>query len=187
MPGNYEEKFSNLKIYYAYYMSHPGKKLLFMGGEFGQFIEWRYQNELDWMLLDYESHRKLKEFVRDLNIFYKRHKAFYEQDRDWIGFRWINADADAESILSYIRRDKKGKNDIIVLINFTPVDRYGYRIGVPYSGQYKVLLNSSDEKYSMQGKKIEKVICSETIPWDGLNYSICVDLKGLTALYIKKD
>ena len=89
--------------------------------------------------------------------------------------------------MSYIRRDKKGKNDIIVLINFTPVDRYGYRIGVPYSGQYKVLLNSSDEKYSMQGKKIEKVICSETIPWDGLNYSICVDLKGLTALYIKKD
>lgn len=187
MPGNYEEKFSNLKIYYAYYMSHPGKKLLFMGGEFAQFVEWRYQSGLDWMLLDYESHRKLKEFVRDLNIFYKRHKAFYEQDRDWIGFRWINADADAESILSYIRRDKKGKNDIIVLINFTPVDRYGYRIGVPYSGQYKVLLNSSDEKYSMQGKKIEKVICSETIPWDGLNYSICVDLKGLTALYIKKD
>jgi len=187
MPGSYEDKFSNLKIYYAYYISHPGKKLLFMGGEFGQFIEWRYQNELDWMLLDYESHRKLKEFVRDLNIFYKRHKAFYEQDRDWIGFRWINADADAESILSYIRRDKKGKNDIIILINFTPVDRYGYRIGVPYSGQYKILLNSSDEKYSMQGKKIEKVICSETIPWDGLNYSICVDLKGLTALYIKKD
>lgn len=187
MPGSYEDMFSNLKIYYAYYMSHPGKKLMFMGGEFGQFIEWKYQSGLDWLLLDFEPHAKLKTYVRDLNIFYKRHKAFYERERDWTGFTWINANADMESILSYVRRDKNGKNDIIVLINFTPVDRHFYRIGVPKSGSYKVIMNSSDIKYSSEGKNIAKEYQSESITWDGFDQSICVELNGLTALYIKKN
>ncbi len=186
MPGSYEDKFSNLKVYYAYYMSHPGKKLMFMGGEFAQFIEWRYQSGLDWVLLEYESHRKLMAYVKDLNVFYKKHKAFYEKERDWTGFKWINADADADSVLSYIRRDKSGKNDILVIINFTPIDRNAYRIGVPYSGKYKLLMNSSDENYSISGKTIQKEYAAQDIPWDGMKASLCVDLKGLTALYIKK-
>ncbi len=186
MPGYYEDKFSNLKIYYAYHMSHPGKKLMFMGGEFAQFVEWRYQSGLDWMLLDYESHSKFSAYVKDLNRFYKGHKAFYEAERDWVGFKWINCDAAQDSVLSYIRRDKAGRNDIFVIINFTPVDRNGYRFGVPYKGKYKVLMNSSAEKYSVYGKEINMEYVSEDIPWDGMKASICVDLKGLTALYIKK-
>ncbi len=186
MPGSYEDKFNNYKIYLAYYMSHPGKKLMFMGGEFAHFIEWQYHTGLDWFLLDYESHRKFQSYVQDLNRFYKRHKAFYEQERDWTGFKWINPNADKESILSYIRRDKKGKNDVLVLINFTPVDRDNYRVGVPYKGRYRILLNSSDEKYSTYERPINQVFDTQDIEHDGFKHSILVDLKGLTALYIKK-
>jgi 1,4-alpha-glucan branching enzyme len=186
MPGSYEDKFANLRAYYAFFYSHPGKKLMFMGGEFGQFIEWRYQSQLDWMLLDYEIHRKLKQYVKELNLIYRSNKAFYEDERDWNGFQWINPNARDDSVISYIRRDKNMKHAIIVVISFTPIEREGYRIGVPSSGEYRVLMDSSFMKYGGNKTETDITITADDIPWDGLQKSICLDIHPLSALYLKK-
>jgi len=186
MPGPYEDKFANLRAYYAFFYSHPGKKLMFMGGEFGQFVEWRYQGQLDWMLLDYEIHRKLRQYVRDLNLIYRSHKAFYEDERDWNGFQWINPNARDDSVISYMRRDKNMKNAVIIVISFTPIERKGYRIGVPSSGEYKVIMDSSDVKYGGYGTETDITVMADDIHWDGLAKSICLDIHPLSAQYLKK-
>lgn len=186
MPGPYEDKFANLRAYYAFFYSHPGKKLMFMGGEFGQFVEWRFQGQLDWMLLDYEIHRKLKQYVKELNLIYRSNKAFYEAERDWNGFQWLNANARDDSVISYIRRDKNMKNAIIVVISFTPIERKGYRIGVPTSGEYRVLMDSSDMKYGGNTTETDITITADDIPWDGLQKSFCLDIHPFSAQYLKK-
>ncbi len=184
MPGDYWQKFANLRVLYTYMWTHPGKKLLFMGQEFGQWNEWSEARSLDWNLLEYESHRKLQRLVKDLNHLYRREKALFELDTNPNGFEWIDFyDAD-NSVLAYIRKSKSGEFLVIVL-NFTPVPRENYRVGVPKSGFYKEIFNSDSEIYgganigNMGGKEAEKLECH------GRPYSIVVTLPPLGGVIFK--
>ena len=150
MPGEYEIKFANTRAFMTYMMTHPGKKLMFMGGEIGQFREWDYEGQIEWFLLDYDMHAKLQLFVSDLNHFYLEHSELYEIDGSWDGFKWINPDDRERSIISYRRIDCEG-NELITVVNFTPVRYDGYVIDVPAAGVYEEILNSDDEKYGGTG------------------------------------
>lgn len=151
MPGTYEEKFAGVRSFLGYMMSHPGKKLLFMGCEFGQFIEWNYKQQLDWLLLDYEAHRQLKSYVSALNKFYLANSPLWEIDYSWEGFSWIVSDDSSNSVVAYIRRDKK-ENELIALCNFTSVTRQKYRIGVPKPGTYRVVFSSALPEFGGKGE-----------------------------------
>ena len=153
MPGEGEDKFSNLKAGYAFMMGHPGKKLLFMGQEFGQLREWSEERELDWFLLEEDSHRQLQTFVKDLLHIYNKYPAMYEADTDWNNFEWINADDAYRSIFSFVRKSKSGRKNLLFVCNFTPVAREDYRVGVPKRKQYKLIFNSDEEKYGGTGEK----------------------------------
>ena len=148
--GDYWQKFAGARAYLGFMMTHPGKKLLFMGSEFGQFIEWKYDDQLDWFLLDYDSHSKLQHYVSELNHLYLKNPTMWEVDGSWDGFKWIDADNREQSIFSYRRIDKKG-NELIVLINFTPVVREDFMLGVPYSGVYEEIFNSDSEEFGGSG------------------------------------
>ncbi len=150
MWGDYWQKFAGTRAYLGFMMTHPGKKLLFMGCEFGQFIEWKYDDQLDWFLLDYESHSKLQHYVSELNQLYLKTPAMWQVDDSWDGFKWIDADNREQSIFSYRRIDKKGK-EIIVLINFTPVVREDFMLGVPDAGVYEEIFNSDSEEFGGSG------------------------------------
>lgn len=153
MPGEGEDKFSNLKAGYAFMMGHPGKKLLFMGQEFGQLREWSEERELDWFLLAEDSHKQLQTFVKDLLHIYTKYPAMYEADTDWNNFEWINADDAYRSIFSFVRKSKSGRKNLLFICNFTPVAREDYRVGVPKRKQYKLIFNSDEEKYGGTGEK----------------------------------
>ena len=136
MPGNYDDKFANLRVFYAYQMAHPGKKLNFMGNELAQFIEWNYTQGLDWVLLDYDRHRQMQAFVRELNHFYLEHPQLWENDSDWDGFQWIDCDDRDRSIVTFRRISRSGK-ELVVICNFCPVVRERYRVGLPKAGWYE--------------------------------------------------
>jgi 1,4-alpha-glucan branching enzyme len=165
-------------------MSHPGKKLLFMGSEFGQFIEWNYKQPLDWILLDYDAHRQLKNYVSSLNAFYKKTPALWEVDYSWDGFNWIVSDDKDNSVVAYIRRDKEA-NEIISVCNFTTVRREKYRIGVPKAGTYRVVFSSSLPEYGGKGESTAGSVRAKKIPMHGYDYSIELDIEGLSCMYIK--
>jgi 1,4-alpha-glucan branching enzyme len=184
MPGTYEEKFAGVRSFLGYMMSHPGKKLLFMGSEFGQFIEWNYKQQLDWLLLDYEAHRQLKKFTADLNRFYLDNPAFWEDDYSWDGFSWIISDDCDNSVVSYIRRDKSG-NEIIVICNFTGVTRTGYRVGVPKAGTYRPVFSSALPEYGGRNESTKASVRAKKIPMHGYDYSIELEIEGLSFMYIK--
>ncbi len=184
MPGSYKEKFAGVRSFLGYMMSHPGKKLLFMGCEFGQFIEWNYQQQLDWFLLDYESHRQLKQYTQDLNKFYLTNPSLWEDDYSWNGFSWIVSDDYANSVVAFIRRDKVGK-ELISLCNFTNLTRQGYRIGVPESGTYRVVFSSADPKYGGKGESTVGSVKAKKIPMHGYDYSIALDVEGMSCMYLK--
>ena len=190
MWGSYEEKFAELKLLYAFMYSHPGKKLLFMGGEFGQFVEWRFAEQLDWNLEEYETHRKMWDYSAALGKFYKEHPAFYEIERetggDWKGFRWLNAQDGDNSILSYMRFSKDEKDAIAVVLNFTPVDHPVYTVGVPSNGTYTVVFDSNDEQFGGDGSDKKKVYRAKKIPFGDFAYSIDIEVPPLTALYLKR-
>jgi 1,4-alpha-glucan branching enzyme len=161
MYGTYEEKFDAYKAFLGYYMTMPGKKLMFMGGEIGQFLEWRYDDQLEWNLLELDRHKKLKRFVEELNHFYLENKALWELEQSWDGFRWINESDNENSVFSYIRRGKKPADDIYVIANFTPVDRPVYKVGALKSGEYEVVMHSNSTKYGGSrriGKKAFKAV-----------------------------
>ena len=182
MPGEYAEKFANLRTFYGYMMAHPGKKLLFMGQEFGQFSEWSEAKELDWMLLDYESHRQLKEYVKDLNHFYKEHPMLWQVDYSWEGFQWIVPDDNQQSVIAFLRRDAKGKM-ILVVCNFNPVERTDYQMGVPHAGTYKELLNSDDVKYGGSGVQ-NPARRTRKKPMHGFEQSISLTLPPMSTVYL---
>lgn len=187
MWGDYDQKFAGLRLLYAFMYAHPGKKLLFMGGEFGQFMEWRYQEALDWMLEDYESHRKLRQFSADLNHFYREHPSFYEIEREfgpWRGFQWLNVEDADNSVLSFLRKDDKGKEAIAIVLNFTPVERKRYVVGVPTLGEYRVVLRTNDKRYGGDSKGSRKVKARRK-PANGYPYSIVLSIPPLTGFYME--
>lgn len=185
MPGDYRSKFANLRLLYGYMMAHPGKKLLFMGSEFGQFVEWRFYSALDWNLLEYEMHNKLLSFVKDLNHLYRREPPLWENDYSWEGFKWINADDSQRSIISFIRFAKDPPEQIIVVCNFTPVVWNDYIIGVPSLGDYSEILNSDSTKYGGSGIANPSVIIAHPTPWQSFSYSLRIKVPPLGALYLK--
>lgn len=160
MPGDYRQKFDNTRAFLTYMMTHPGKKLLFMGGEIGQFREWDYDGSIEWFLLDYESHARLQLFAAELNHFYLEHPELYQVDDSWEGFQWIDADDRDRSIISYRRIDKKG-NELIVVINFTPVCYRDFSLRVPELGEYEELLNSDEERFGGQGNVNQSPLAAE--------------------------
>ena len=176
MPGLGWEKFENLKAAYAFMMGHSGKKLLFMGQDFAQLREWSEKRELDWYLLAEKEHQQMQSWVRDLLHLYRRRKAFYEQDNTWEGFEWINADDRDRSIYSFVRHAKGGRQNLLFVISFTPVARDDYRVGVPKRKQYRLILNSDEEKYGGTGKKRPIVYKAEKSECDGRPYSFAYPL-----------
>ncbi|MCX7883792.1 MAG: 1,4-alpha-glucan branching protein GlgB [Caloramator sp.] len=184
MPGDYNEKFANLRALYGYMYAHPGKKLLFMGCEFGQFIEWKYDNELDWHLLGYDMHRKLQNYVKNINRFYIENPSLYEEDFSWDGFKWIDHNDFNQSIIVF-QRISKNKDFIIAVFNFTPVLRENYRIGVPTKGGYKEIFSSDKSEFGGFGIENEGVIMSEDIKWHNCSFSINIKVPPLSAIFFK--
>lgn len=183
MPGSYEEKFANLRLLYLYMFAHPGKKLLFMGGEFGQFIEWDEWKELDWFLLDYEMHQKLHNYFRELNMLYQKEDTLFSLDTSYDGFKWIEHTNHEESIIAFERINKKGEK-LIAAFNFTPVERKKYPLGVDKPGVYRTIINSDSRRF---GGKTARVRSYKAIkePIHGRDYQIRVDLPPLGGLYLK--
>ena len=184
MPGEYEAKFANLRTFFGYMMAHPGKKLLFMGQEFGQFTEWSEAKQLDWMLLDYDKHTELKNYVKTLNAFYKEHPAFWQIDYSWEGFQWIVPDDSQQSVVAFLRKDAAGKQ-ILVVCNFNPVLREGYTLGAPVSGTYKEVLNSDDEAFGGSGAVHNKSVRTHKKPLHGFDQSITITLPPMSTLYFE--
>ncbi len=185
MPGEYDDKFSSMRLFFAYMMAHPGKKLLFMGSEFGQFKEWAYKEGLDWLLLDYEKHRQLQAFSKELNHFYTAHPALWQIDYSWEGFQWISSDDNSNSVIAFRRIDRDGK-DLITVFNFTPNDHEDYRIGVPEKGTYKVVLDTALKKYGGTKPRLSGTYKTKKIPMHNMEQSISLKLSGLSALYLEK-
>ena len=184
MPGDYNQKFAGLRTFMGYMMTHPGKKLLFMGCEFGQFIEWDYHKQLDWMLLDYESHRKTKDYIRALNHYYLAHPALWQVEDNWDGFRWLNADDNTRSVITYYRADEKGKKSL-VLCNFAASRWEDYRMGVPEAGTYRVALCSEEEQYGGVGFDRETLYRSEEQPLGQWAHSITLDVPPLSCMILE--
>ncbi len=184
MPGEYDMKFASLRAFYAYMAAHPGKKLLFMGQEFAQFIEWNYKNELDWLLLDYDAHKNMQRYVSELNKLYLKTSEFWEIDYSWDGFGWISNDDNTQSIIAFRRIDKSG-NEIITVCNFVPVARENYRIGVPKKGTYKRIFCSESEKYGGAVSAGAKSYKSESVPMHGFKNSIALDIPAMSVSYFK--
>jgi len=187
MPGDMWQQFANLRLLYGYMYAHPGKKLMFMGGEFGQRAEWDSGTSLEWHLLQYSSHQGLQALTADLNAIYRREPALHQVDFDWHGFDWLDCnDADA-SVLSFLRRAKDRNNFIVVVTNNTPVLRENYRLGVPELGFYREIMNTDSERYGGSNAGNLGGQHAETIPWGKHPYSINLRLPPLGAVYFKHE
>lgn len=181
MPGYPVDKYANLRVGYSYYFGHAGKKLLFMGQDFGQEREWSETRELDWFLLGEELNLGMHEYVKELLKIYRKYPAMYSIDNDWGGFEWINADDAERSTYSFFRKDATGKNNILFVLNMTPVMREGYKVGVPKKKKYKLLLNSDEKRFGGNGHAIPDEIAAKKETCDFRDYSITFDLPPLTA------
>ena len=187
MYGSYEQKFKSLKLLYSYMYAHPGKKLLFMGGEFGQFIEWRFAEQLDWLLLDYETHRGLQSFVRDLNHYYLKHKSMHENDSDWNGFTWIDEADSQRSVISFIRTAVSGRDKTIAVLNFAAQSYEDYELEVPSSGTYEIALSTESSCYGgMQPDEGAILSAYKKKNGEKFKYAIKLNLPELSAFYIRK-
>lgn len=172
MPGELEEKFKNLKVGYAFMFAHPGKKLLFMGQDFAQLREWSEERELDWYLLADKNHRHINNFVKALLKIYKKYSCMYELDRNPNGFKWINANDNYRSIFSFVRYSEGMQNSLLFVLNFTPVERPDYKVGVPEENTYRLILNSDDIEFGGKGEKRRRVYKAVKEDCDGYSYSI---------------
>lgn len=182
MPGDEWQRFANLRLLYTMMWTYPGKKLLFMGCEFGQVSEWAFANQLEWWVTQYPQHGGMQRLIGDLNHLYRSEPALHERDFDWNGFHWLDCGDAAQSVLSYMRLDNKRK--MICVLNFTPVPRDGYRVGVPDAGRYHVCLNSDADVYG--GSNVGLIEAeSEATPWMGMPYSIVLTLPPLGALILQ--
>ncbi|MCQ2462780.1 MAG: 1,4-alpha-glucan branching protein GlgB [Clostridia bacterium] len=185
MPGSYEEKFAGMRSFIGYMMAHPGKKLMFMGQEFGQFIEWKYDAGLDWLLLEYDAHRKLKDYVKRLNGIYKATPALWEIDYSWDGFSWLVSDDSTNSVIAFRRCDKKGV-ELVAVCNLTNVCRENYCFGVEQPGKYSVLLNSDDERFGGLGRGPKTQVTSRKKPMHSREQSLTLTLPPLSVIYLIK-
>ena len=184
MSGDYWQKFASARAFLAYMMTHPGKKLLFMGCEFGQFREWDYASGIEWFMLDYESHAKLQRYTAELNHFYLENPPLWECDDSWGGFQWIDADNRDQSIVSYRRIDRAGK-ELIVLINFTPVVREKFLLGVPYSGVYEEIFNSDAVDFGGSGVCNPDALKTTGKAWNGCPDSLHLEVPPLGAVILR--
>lgn len=181
MPGYPIDKYANLRVGYSYMFGHAGKKLLFMGQDFGQEREWSETRELDWFLLGEELNRGMRDYVKELLKLYRKYPAMYTIDNDWGGFEWINADDAERSTYSFYRKDGTGKNNILFILNMTPVKREGFKVGVPKKKKYKLLLNSDEKRFGGFGNEIPAEIMAVKEKCDFKDYAITFDLPPLTA------
>ncbi|RED61716.1 1,4-alpha-glucan branching protein GlgB [Cohnella lupini] len=180
MPGNYNEKFSNLRLFYGYWMTHPGKKLLFMGGEFGQFDEWKDYAGLDWSLLQYPLHDSMRRYVGDLNRMYLDNGALWERDHEQGGFEWIDVNNSSQCMLSFQRNGKTSENPIVTVCNFSRDTHSIYRIGVPQPGNYRQIMNSDKSDYGGSGTEMPSFVSAQEIPLHGKPFSIEVPVPALS-------
>ena len=185
MPGDYWQKFAGLRAFYGYWMSHPGKKLLFMGGDFGQFIEWKYDDSLDWHLLDYPMHKAMHDYVRELNVYYAEHPEFWEEDCDWSGFSWISCDDRDNSVIAFYRSGKDDDDMTVVVCNFTPVVRHSYRFGVPRKGVYVEVFNSDAECFGGSNVLNEGEFEAQDVAMHGMDQSLELTLPPLATIYLQ--
>ncbi len=184
MPGEYEQKFAGTRAFAVYMMTHPGKKLMFMGCEIGQFTEWNYEDSVEWFLLDYPMHKKLQDFFADLNNLYLSRCELWEQDDSWCGFDWMMADNKASSVIAYMRYNKSG-DGVLAIINFTPCERQGFKVGVPYEGWFGELISTDDERYGGGGRVMRRKVKSKKEKYDGRDYSLTVDLPPLSGIILE--
>ena len=176
MPGYHKDKYANLRTGYTYMFGHEGKKLLFMGQEFGQEREWSEEREIDWFLLQEDLNKGMQNYVKDLLKIYRKYSCMYEVDNSWEGFEWVKADDTEESTYAFIRKCPSSKRKLLFVMNMTPMERKGYRVGVPKKKKYKLILNSDDVGYGGEGREIPEVIQAEKTPCDYRDYSITFDL-----------
>ena len=185
MPGDYWQKFANVRLLYGYMLGHPGKKLLFMGGDIGQFIEWRSGAGLDWNLLGYDMHRNLNRFLRDLTHFYRRENALWEIDYSHDGFEWIDPHDYRQSVISFIRRGKGSRDFVIIICNFTPVMYEGYRVGVPVPGDYREVFNSDLGIYGGSGQENTGNLNALNQSNHNRPYSLEIKIPPLAVIFLK--
>jgi 1,4-alpha-glucan branching enzyme len=187
MPGDLWRKFSNLRLLYAYMYAHPGKKLLFMGGEFAQWEEWNHDRSLSWDLLKWDTHLGVQRFVRDLNRLYRDCPALHEVDFRPEGFEWIDFRDVDNSVVSFLRRGKDPDDAVVCVFNFTPAPREKYRVGVPWSGRYREALNSDATAYGGSNAGNSGSLAAESVPWMGHSHSVSLTLPPLGALFLRKE
>jgi 1,4-alpha-glucan branching enzyme len=185
MPGDYWQKFANLRLMFGYQYTTPGKPLLFMGGEFGQWTEWNHDGELDWALLSFPKHDGLRRLIGDLNAMYRREPALHELDFDSAGFSWIQADDAANSTYAWVRHAKADREQVVVVLNMTPVPRHNYRVGVPRPGFYREILNSDASLYGGGNIGNAGGVQSEPTPMHGRQQSVSITLPPLGMLVLK--
>ncbi len=181
MPGYHVDKYANLRVGYTYMFGHSGKKLLFMGQDFGQEREWSEARELDWFLLQEPLNRGMKEFMGELLKMYRKYPCLYTIDNSWKGFEWMNADDKDRSTYTFVRRTKDGRNNLLFVLNMTPMTWENYQISVPAKKKYKLVLNSNEERFGGNGHKIPEVVEAKAKPLCGRKYSISIDLAPYTA------
>jgi 1,4-alpha-glucan branching enzyme len=185
MPGDEWQRFANLRLLYSFMYTHPGTKLLFQGGEFGQTSEWNFQTSLDWHLLQYDVHKGAQTLVKDLNKLYKKEPALYQKQFSHEGFEWIDHGDHQNSVMTYIRKGKNEKDNVIVILNLTPIPRENYRIGIPKAGTLKEIFNSDAKKYFGSGHFKNKNLTSEVKEWNGREHSLELDLPPLAMMAFK--
>jgi 1,4-alpha-glucan branching enzyme len=186
MPGDEWLRFGNLRLLYSYMFTHPGSKLLFMGGEFGQHEEWNFQQSLDWHLLEHDNHKGVQSLVAALNDLYRKEPALHQKQFTGVGFEWIDYNDAENSVLAYIRKGDKPKDDLIIVANMTPVPRENYRIGLPASGKYRLVFNSDDPEFGGSGYKIAKQYTSKEEEWQHRMQSVELNLPPLSIIALKK-
>jgi 1,4-alpha-glucan branching enzyme len=186
MPGDEWQKFANLRLLYSYMFTHPGTKLLFMGAEFGQGNEWSYQHSLDWHVLEYPNHQGIKELIKSVNQLYKSEPALYEKAFEYSSFEWIDGGNSNDSILVYTRKGHDTHNDLVVVLNMTPMPHYNYRVGFPAKGNWNEIFNSDAKAYWGTGVHNTSAVKTETVNWHARENSALITIPPLGAVVFKK-
>jgi len=187
MPGDDWQKFANLRLLFGYMYGEPGKKLLFMGGEFGQWDEWYHEKSLDWHLLEFPPHAGMQRWVEDLNRFYRQEPALYEKDFSSEGFEWVDCSDLDHSIISFLRKGRDPKDTLLVVCNFTPVTHLNYRVGVPEGGFWQEILNSDATDYWGSGQGNLGGMEAAPIPFHGRFHSLNLILPPLGVMFFKRE